>query len=169
MEEKAQAAAAAETIAETPVLTSDPILDITENFDDHPHAELLAGGEFALYGNMKWTIWESIDYINADKQRGKHIEKDAWLKTMRKVAWFDNLISFHQAWKKIPHATVKNVLYDDDTKTFKQFQDFEQTNYQVNAIQMFLHGVKPAWEDPVNAKGSEFKVDLGQLRENDKV
>ena len=34
---------------------------------------------------------------------------------------------------------------------------------------MFLHGVKPAWEDPVNAKGSEFKVDLGQLRENDKV
>ena len=32
---------------------------------------------------------------------------------------------------------------------------------------MFLHGVMPAWEDPVNAKGSEFKVDLGQLRDAD--
>ena len=32
---------------------------------------------------------------------------------------------------------------------------------------MFQHGIMPAWEDPVNAKGSEFKVDLGMLRDND--
>ena len=34
---------------------------------------------------------------------------------------------------------------------------------------MFRHGVKPQWEDEVNAKGSEFKVDLGPLRDNDVI
>lgn len=34
---------------------------------------------------------------------------------------------------------------------------------------MFLHDVKPAWEDPINANGSEFRVDLGHLRDNDTI
>lgn len=37
----------------------------------------------------------------------------------------------------------------------------------VNAINMFKYGVKPAWEDEVNAKGSEFKVDMGQMRDTE--
>ena len=50
-----------------------------------------------------------------------------------------------------------------------RFEDHEQNIYQVNAINMFRHGVKPQWEDEVNAKGSEFKVDLGPLRDNDVI
>ena len=30
----------------------------------------------------------------------------------------------------------------------------------ITAIQMFKSGVTPAWEDPVNEKGSEFRVEL---------
>ena len=30
---------------------------------------------------------------------------------------------------------------------------------------MFRHGIKPAWEDEQNAKGSELKVDFGILRD----
>lgn len=32
---------------------------------------------------------------------------------------------------------------------------------------MFKNGVKPAWEDPVNAEAGEFRIDIGQMRDND--
>ena len=48
--------------------------------------------------------------------------------------------------------------------TFR-FEDFEKNLYYVNAINMFRYGIKPAWEDEMNGKGSDLKVDFGSLRD----
>ena len=64
-------AAVAADNAETEKPTTDPVHDINEDFSNKPYAELLEGDEFKLYKGLKWTIWESIEFQNAEKLRGK--------------------------------------------------------------------------------------------------
>lgn len=77
------------------------------------------------------------------------------------MAWFDNIISFHQVWNRIPHANVRNILCDG--KEFKVFRDFEDVPYQVSAIMIFRHGIKPFFEDKKNK--AELRLELGSVRE----
>ena len=78
---------------------------------------------FNLVQNQKWTIWEFVDYDAAKK---KWAEQN-YEKLCRKVAWFDNIISFHQVWNRLPHANVSSILCDGEK--FKVFRDFEDIPY----------------------------------------
>ena len=49
--------------------------------------------------------------------------EENYSKLCHKVAWFDNMITFHQAWNRIPHAKVKQVLYDAEDCKLKVFKD----------------------------------------------
>ena len=97
---------------------TDPILDAVESFETKAIDGLAEGKELQLYKGLKWTIWENIEYV--EKKQTKNVGQDEWEKLMRKVAWFDNMITFHHAWRTIPHTNVCDVLYDDRTKSFKQ-------------------------------------------------
>lgn len=46
---------------------------------------------------------------------------------MRKVAWFDNMITFHQTWNRIQHSDIRNILFDGES--FKIYKDHEGYNY----------------------------------------
>ena len=50
-----------------------------------------------------------------------------------------------------------------------RFEDNMGSQYMVTAVQMFKAGVKPAWEDPVNAKGSEFRIEVKVFNSNDVI
>lgn len=70
----------------------------------------------------------------------------------------------------MPHACIKEVLFDTDTQEFKVFYDSEfQEEYMVSAVQMFKTGIKPAWEDKVNQNGSEFRLDLNRTMSSEKI
>lgn len=88
---------------------NEPLPD--ENFDSE-FSKL--GDEFNLFKGMKWTVWEHIEFEN--KKYGQAVDYD---KLYRKVAWIDNIITFHQVWNKIPHSTLSNILYDGETNQFK--------------------------------------------------
>ena len=77
------------------------------------------------------------------------------------MAWFDNIVSFHQVWNRIPHANVSSILCDGEK--FKVFRDFEDHPYQVSAIMIFRHGIRPYFEDKKNK--AELRLDLGNVRE----
>lgn len=94
------------------------MLDAVENFDCKVMEGFSEGKELELYKGIKWTIWENIEYV--EQKQGKNQNQHDWEKKMRKVAWFDNLITFHWAWRNIPHAQVCEVLYDERNKCFKQ-------------------------------------------------
>ena len=66
-----------------------------------PDFKKIAPKELALYKNLEWTMWEYIEY---EQQKQKTISHDDYHKLLRKVAWFDNMVQFHQVWNKIPHA-----------------------------------------------------------------
>ena len=70
----------------------DPIFLAEETFDKAPIEGLAEGNELQLYKGLKWTIWENIDYVT--QKQLKNADSASWEKTLRKVAWFDNLITF---------------------------------------------------------------------------
>jgi hypothetical protein len=47
---------------------------------------------------LKWTLWELIEYEDESKKKWA---KENYEKLNRKVAWFDNMITFHQVWNRI--------------------------------------------------------------------
>jgi len=49
----------------------------------------------------------------------KNENKQDWENKMRRVAWFDNMISFYQAWNKIPHSNATEILYNTNENVFK--------------------------------------------------
>jgi hypothetical protein len=106
---------------------------------------------------LKWTIWEFIEYDASKKDwASKNYEK-----LVRKVAWFDNMITFHQAWNRVPHADIRKLLFDGES--FKVFKDHEGHNYQVTCLMLFKHGIIPAFEDKKNK--AELRLDFGLIRD----
>lgn len=67
----------------TPLLSADKKHETKETFDDPLISDLAF--------SYRWTIWEQ--YENKD-------DKD-YTKTMMKVAWFADIISFWRIWKKV--------------------------------------------------------------------
>lgn len=51
----------------------------------------------------KWALWEHFEG-----------EKDNYSASMKKVAWFDDAISFALAWNNIPHRDINNFFYDQE-------------------------------------------------------
>lgn len=47
-----------------------------------------------------------------------------------------------------------------------RFKDHEMYDYQVSAFQMFKTGIRPEWEDPVNQKGSEYRIELSNFKDD---
>ena len=62
-------------------------------------------------------MWEIIEYC--DQKTQKHVNSNDYDSLLRKVAWFDNAISFFQAWNRVPHAKISDVLLDVEKNQFK--------------------------------------------------
>lgn len=90
---------------------------------------------------------------------------DNYSKLCKKVAWFDNMITFHQAWNTIPHSKVRSVMYDAVENKFKVFKDHNGKDYMVTVMMMFLHPIAPQSEDKRN-KGY-FRIELGKINDID--
>lgn len=91
--------------------------------------------------------------------------EENYSKLCKKVAWFDNMITFHQAWNTIPHSQVRNVLYDAVENKFKVFKDHNDKEYQVTVMMLFLYPIAPQSEDKRN-KGY-FRIELGRITDSE--
>ena len=110
---------------------------------------------------VKWTVWEFVDYEGAKKEwANKNYDK-----LCRKVAWFGDILTFHQVWNRIPHAKLANVLCDGEK--FKFFKDFEDNLYQITTVMMFKDGIRPEFEDKRNK--AEIRLDLGNIRDAEQL
>jgi len=58
----------------------------------------------SLKFKSSWAIWE-------------HYEGEKYEDSMKKVAWFNDVISFAEAWVNIPHRSIENFFYDSNKKT----------------------------------------------------
>lgn len=87
-----------------------------------------------------WEMWNTNDTSN-------------YSSNMQKVGTFSTMWDFLQHWENLPHSTP-----DFYFSNFKENLErrIEGVPAPIEAVGVFQEGVFPAWEDSVNAKGSDF-------------
>lgn len=90
-----------------------------------------------------WEHYETNDYENA----------------MRKVAWFDDVISFSEAWVNLQHKDIHNFFYNEVKKNIN-VHTIDGDEKRVNGLSLFEYSILPKWEDPINEQGGEFRIDF---------
>ena len=63
----------------------------------------------------EWVIWEHWQNLGGKTIKGQTAED--YKKDLKQVAEFDNLITFWQMWRCLPHADPKNFLTIEEEST----------------------------------------------------
>ena len=88
--------------------------------------------------NRSWSFWEN--YENRNKGNNYMIEE---------IYSFDNIISFWQFWNKYPGNETKSIFFDGECIKY-----FFKEKYRISAINLFVKGIRPEWEDENNKDGN---------------
>lgn len=111
-----------------------------------PHGAVTAGEEqitpdpenFSMRHPLhnQWTLW----FFNP---KNKRVNSRNWEDNLKPVMTFGSVEEFWQLYNNIKKAS--ELPHGSD-------------------YQLFKHGVKPKWEDPVNAKGGKWVLNVGKQR-----
>lgn len=92
----------------------------------------------------EWTFWENYEL----KERDKNID---WSALLKDIFTFHTLIDFWQFWNKYPGSDPQDIFYNGERMRY-----FFKEKYRINAMNLFVSGVRPEWEDPKNKGGRIF-------------
>jgi translation initiation factor 4E len=95
-----------------------------------------------------WTIWEQI-MQSSDAKAAQYSD------ATHQVASFSTVKGFWKYWNHLPQPS--ELL--DGKKFVRETND---TRSVVDALMLFREGIKPEWEDAVNASGGHFQFQLNQ-------
>lgn len=87
-----------------------------------------------------WEMWNTSDTSN-------------YSSNMNRVGSFDTMWDFLQHWENLPHSTPNFYFSNYKDNTERRIVGIPAP---IEAVGIFVQGVFPAWEDPVNEKGSDF-------------
>lgn len=87
-----------------------------------------------------WEMWNTSDTTNYGSN-------------MRSVGSFSTMWDFLQHWENLPHSTPNFYFSNYKESTERRI---EGVPAPVEVVGVFVLGVIPAWEDPVNEQGSDF-------------
>ena len=90
--------------------------------------------------NRSWSFWENYQIKN-NSEKG-------YSDLLKEIYSFDDLISFWQFWNKYPGNDTKNIFYNGEYISY-----FFDEKYRIIAMNLFVKGIKPEWEDVKNKKG----------------
>ena len=139
---------------------SQPTVKFEEQFEEAKYPEL------AFADN--WTLYEQYDMAKGSD----------YSDSTRKVACFNDLVSFWKVWNTIPHSDPLNFVqyfagegedHEFKGKTVAKHYIVKGAPKKISALSLFKTGIEPAWEDPVNAKGGEFSITTSCSKEDIKT
>ena len=102
--------------------------------------------------NRNWAFWENYDTKS-------HEDKD-YTKLLKQIYSFNDLISFWQFWNKYPGNNTKNIFYNGEYISY-----FFYEKYRIIAMNLFVKGIKPEWEDEKNKKGKILTLEY-EIKKN---
>jgi hypothetical protein len=105
--------------------------------------------------NRTWSFWENYTIKSESKKGYSDLYKEIYT--------FDDIISFWQFWNKYPGRDTKNIFYNGEYITY-----FFKEKYRINAMNLFVKGIKPEWEDENNAGGKVLILEYEVKKELDK-
>mmetsp|Transcript_66957 Transcript_66957/g.157867 ORF Transcript_66957/g.157867 Transcript_66957/m.157867 type:complete len:233 (+) Transcript_66957:122-820(+) len=92
-----------------------------------------------------WVLWEQA--VSSGNDKGNYSDN------MKEIVPFQTAQEFWSIWNGVPQPSE---LLDNKRIT----RDNAGTATAIDAIMIFKKGVKPEWEDPQNANGGHFQVQL---------
>ncbi len=107
--------------------------------------------------NHKLTFWENYE------KRDMNLSENDYSKLLSPIFSFEDLITFWQFWNKYPGRDTKNIFYNGEYITY-----FFKEKYRINAMNLFVKGIKPEWEDENNAGGKVLILEYEVKKELDK-
>ena len=98
--------------------------------------------------NREWSFWENYE----EKNEGKNKTKEKYSQSLKEIYTFDDIISFWQFWNKYPGNDTKKIFYNGEYITY-----FFKEKFRIIAMNVFVKGIRPAWEDEHN-KGGHYYI-----------
>ena len=86
-----------------------------------------------------WSIWEIWDQSD-----------EAYGSNMQSIGTFSSLHTFWQHWNYLPHATPSELFTNPKTNEHPMIYP---DKISIQAIGVFMEGVRPEWEDELNRVG----------------
>ena len=102
--------------------------------------------------NRSWSFWENYEVKNKSEK--------GYSELLKEIFSFEDIISFWQFWNKYPGNDTKKIFYNGEYITY-----FFEQKYRINAMNLFVKGVRPEWEDEKNKKGKIFVLEY-EIKKN---
>ena len=93
--------------------------------------------------NRSWSFWENYESKNKDELNYSELLKEIYT--------FNDIISFWQFWNNYIGSDPKKIFYNGEYISY-----FFKEKYRIIAINLFVKGIRPEWEDDKNKKGKIF-------------
>ena len=101
----------------------------------------------------KWSFWES--YIAKET-------KLSYKDSMKNIFSWNDLITFYQFWNKYPGNEATKIFFDGN-----KIKYFFKEKFRISAMNIFVEGIRPEWEDPKNNGGKylqfEYQIKLDDI------
>ena len=101
----------------------------------------------------KWSFWES--YIAKET-------KLSYKDSMKNIFSWNDLITFFQFWNKYPGNEATKIFFDGN-----KIKYFFKEKFRISAMNIFVDGIRPEWEDPKNNGGKylqfEYQIKLEDI------
>ncbi|CAD7970146.1 unnamed protein product [Amoebophrya sp. A25] len=108
-------------------------------------------GEHALDSSKEYPL--RYTWILSEMTDTQNKNKTGWDKDgIHEVAKIDSISSFWKYWNFLPQPS--------ELLLGKRLISQRDGTSAVNCVMLFRQNIKPAWEDPFNAEGGEFRVSM---------
>ena len=95
--------------------------------------------------NRSWVFWES--YTAKDK-------KLEYKESNKKIFEWNDIITFFQFWNSYPGNDLKKIFFNGNRVIY-----FFKEKYRIIAMNVFVKGIKPMWEDEKNKNGKYLQLE----------
>ena len=127
--------------------------DSTKTFKDTPKESEKNIPLSSVTFPRKWSFWES--YIAKET-------KLSYKDLMKNIFSWNDLITFYQFWNKYPGNEATKLFFDGN-----KIKYFFKEKYRISAMNIFVEGIRPEWEDPKNNGGKylqfEYQIKLDDI------
>jgi hypothetical protein len=127
--------------------------DSTKTFKDTPKESNKNIPLSSVTFPRKWSFWES--YIAKET-------KLSYKDLMKNIFSWNDLITFYQFWNKYPGNEATKLFFDGN-----KIKYFFKEKYRISAMNIFVEGIRPEWEDPKNNGGKylqfEYQIKLDDI------
>jgi hypothetical protein len=105
---------------------------------------------------VNWTLWETFQSKNSADYKAN----------IQKIYQVGSLEEFAKLWNNIPYNKPGQFFYQQDAGSSGGVMKKINVNNEIKsleAVSFFKNDIAPAWEDPENKKGGEFRITFDNL------